>query len=135
VRVQGGAAGVAIDQDQRLLARRQRLRLGGHVADPDHARLGAEDEVALGLDLPERPQPHRVGREDALVGVARDQRHRALRERAHRLVQVHVEAVQVLGEAADLLDDRRHDHLHRLRQGQALAADQGVDREVEVLGV
>ena len=48
-----------------------------------------------GLDLPERPQPERVGREHALVGMAGDQRHRALRERAHRLVQVHVEAVQV----------------------------------------
>ncbi len=78
------------------------------VVDRDDAGLGAEDEVVLGLDLPERAQAERVGGEDALVGVAGDQRHRALRERAHRLAQVHVEAVQVLGQAADLLDDRRH---------------------------
>ncbi len=61
--------------------------------------LGAEDVVVLGLDLPQRPQAERVGGEHALVGVAGDQRHRALRERAHRLVQVHVEAVQVLRQA------------------------------------
>ena len=67
--------------------------------------------------------------------VAGDQRHRALRERAHRLAQVHVEAVQVLGQRADLVDDRRHDHLHRLGEAEAVAADQGVDRAVEVLGV
>ncbi len=106
-----------------------------HLGDRDDAGLGAEDEVVARLDLPERPQAERVGGEDALVGLAGDQRHRPLRERSHRLVQVHVEAVQVLGQRADLLDDRRHHHLHRLGEAEAAAADQGVDRPVQVLRV
>ena len=69
-------------------------------------------------------RPERVGREHALVVVAGDQRHRALRERAHRLAQVHVERVQVGRQRADLVDDRRHDHLHRLGEREALDADQ-----------
>ena len=135
VGMQGRALARAVDPHQRLLAGGERLRLEDHRVDRDDARLGAEDVVVLGLDLPERPQTEGVGGEHALVGVAGDQRHRALRERAHRLVQVHVEGVQVLGKGADLLDDRRHDHLHRLGEAEALAADQGVDRAVEVLGV
>ena len=121
--------------DQRLLAGGERLRLGDHLGDRDDARLGAEDEVLAGLDLPERAQAEGVGGEHALVGVAGDQRHRALRERPHRLVQVHVEGVQILGQRADLLDDRRHHHLHRLGEAEPVAADQRVDRAVEVLGV
>ena len=135
VGVQGRVSLDAVDQHQRLLARRQRLRLGDHVVDRDDPRLGAEDVILGGLDLPQRPQPESVGREDALVAVAGDQRHRSLRERAHRLAQVHVEAAQLLRQVADLLDDRRHHHLHRFRQAQALAADHGVDRQVEVLRV
>jgi hypothetical protein len=126
---------LAVDQHHRLLTGRERLRLGDHVFDRNHAGLGAEHIVVAGLDLPERPQAERVGGEDAFVAVAGDQCHRPLRERPHRLAQVHVEALQLLGQAADLLDDRRHDHLHRFRQAQALAADQGVDRQVEVLRV
>ena len=103
--------------------------------DADHARLGAEDEVVGRLELPQRAQAERVGREDALVAVAGDQRHRALRERAHRLAQVHVEGVQLVRQRADLVDDRRHDHLHRLGEREALAADQRVDGAVQVLGV
>ena len=98
--------------------------------DGDDARLGAEDVVLLRLDLPERPQPERIGGEHAFVGVAGDQGHRPLRERAHRLVQVHVEGAQLGGERADLLDDRRQHHLHRLGEAEAVAADQGVDRAV-----
>ena len=67
--------------------------------------------------------------------MAGDQRHRALGERAHRLAQVHVEGVQLVGQGADLVDDRRHHHLHRLGEAEPVAADQGVDRAVEVLGV
>ena len=101
----------------------------------DDAGLGAEDEVVGRLELPQRAQAERVGGEHALVVVAGDQRHRALRERAHRLAQVHVERVQVGGQRADLVDDRRHDHLHRLGEREALDPDQVVDRPVQVLGV
>ena len=86
--------------------------------DAHHAGLGGEDVVVGRLDLPQRAQAQRVGREDALVAVAGDQRHRALRERAHRLAQVHVEGVQLVGKRADLVHDRRHDHLHRLGERQ-----------------
>ena len=103
--------------------------------DAHHAGLGGEDVVVGRLDLPQRAQAHRVGREDALVAVAGDQGHRALRERAHRLAQVHVEGVQLVGQRADLVDDRRHDHLHRLGEREALAADQRVDDPVQVLRV
>lgn len=78
VRVQGRGAGGAVDHHHRLLARCHRLRLGDHRVDRDDARLGAEDVVGLGLHFPQRPQPHRVGGEDALVAVTGDQRHRAL---------------------------------------------------------
>ena len=135
VGVQGRVLAGTIDLDEGLLPRRQRLRLGDHRVDRDDAGLGAEDVVVLGLHLPERPQAEGVGGKDALVGVTGDQRHRALRERAHRLVQVHVEGVQVRGQRFDLGDDRRHHHLHRLRQAEPVAADQGVDRAVEVLRV
>ena len=103
--------------------------------DRDDARLGAEDVVGFGLHFPQRAQAHRVGGEDALVAVAGDQRDRALGERPHRLVQVHVEAAQLLGERADLVDDRRQHHLHRLGEREALAADHRVDRQVQVLRV
>ncbi len=135
VRAQGRAARLAVDRDHRLLARGERLRLGDHLGDGDDAGLGAEDEVLAGLHLPERPQAERVGGEGALVAVAGDQRHRALGERPHRLAQVHVEAVQVVGQRADLVDDRRHDHLHRLGEAEPVSADQRGDRPVEVLGV
>ncbi len=67
--------------------------------------------------------------------MAGDQRHRSLGERAHDLAHVHVERVQVGGQRADLVDDRRDDHLHRLGEREAADADQVVDRPVEVLGV
>ena len=70
-----------------------------------------------------------------LVAVPGDQRDRPLRERAHRLAQVHVEAAQVLGELADLVHDRRHGQLHRLGQRKAAAVDQRLDQPVQVLRV
>ena len=81
-----------------------------------------------GLERPERPQAERVGREHALVPVPRDQRHRALGERAERLAQVHVEAAQLLRHALDVVDDRRQHELHRLQQRQAVAVDQRLHR-------
>ena len=85
----------AVDCDQDLLARRERLGLGDRVATGHHARLGGEDVGVGGLELPQRAQAERVDGEDALVAEARDQRDRALRERAEGLAQVHVEAAQV----------------------------------------
>ena len=111
------------------------LGLGDHLLAAHHAGLGAEDEVVGRLELPQRAQAERVGGEHALVAVAGDQRHRALGERAHRLAQVHVEGLQLGGQRADLVDDRGHDHLHRLGEREALHADQVVDHPVQVLGV
>ena len=135
MRVEGRALAVTIDQHHELLTWRHRLRLGDHLLDRDDARLRAEDEVLVGLELPERPQAHRVGREDALVHVAGDQRDRALCVGAHGLAQVHVEGVELVGQRGDLGDDRRHHHLHRLREGEAVPPGQRLDRAVEVLRV
>ena len=104
-------------------------------ATGDDSRLGGEHVRVVRLDLPQRPQAERVHREDVLVTVSRDQRDRALGERAHRLAQVHVEAAQVLGELTDLVHDRRHGKLHRLRQRQGAPVDQRLDEPVQVLGV
>ena len=133
--VEQARALVALDAHHHLLAGRQRLGLAGHVRERDDARLGAEHVRVVRLDLPQRAQAERVHREHVLVPVARDQRDRALRERAHRLAQVHVEAAQVLGELADLVHDRRHGQLHRLRQRQAAPVDQRLDQAVQVLRV
>jgi hypothetical protein len=126
---------LAVDRDEELLPRPERERLGHHVGDAHHPGLGAEDEVVGRLELPQRAQAKRVGGEHALVVVARDQRHRPLGEGAERLAQVHVERVQVGRQRGDLVDDRRHDQLHRLGQREAALADQRVDRAVEVLRV
>ena len=67
--------------------------------------------------------------------MACDQRHRTLRERPHRLAQEHEETVALGREGADLVDDRRDHHLHRLGQAEAVTADQRVDCPVQVLGV
>ncbi len=135
VRMAAGGPLGAIDRDHRLLARRQRLRLGDHLLDRDHPRFRAVDPVGRGLELPQRPQPERVGAEHALVAVPRDQGHGALRERPERLAQVHVEGVEVLGQGTDLVRDRRQNQLHRLSEGEPLPADQGLDHPVQVLGV
>ncbi len=124
-----------VDRDEELLARAEGKRLGDHVVHAHDAGLGGEDVVVGRLDLPQRAQAHRVGAEHALVAMTGDQRHGALRERAHRLAQVHVERVELGRERAHLVDDRRHHHLHRLGQREAVAADQRVDHPVEVLGV
>ena len=50
------------------------------------------------LDVPQRAQAEGVDGEHALVAVARDQRDRALGERAEGLAQVHVEAAQLAGQ-------------------------------------
>ena len=135
VLVEARGALFAIDRDHELLAGAERLGLGGHVLAPDHAGLGAEDEVVRRLELPERAQAERIGREHALVVVAGDQRNRALSERPHRLAQVRVEGVQVGGQRADLVDDGRDDHLHRLGEREPLDPDQRVDDAVQVLRV
>ena len=85
------------------------------------------------LHVPERAQAERIGREDALVAEAREQRHGALRKRPERLAQVHVEAAQLLRHPLDLVDDRRQHQLDRLDQGQPVATDQGLDGAVQVL--
>ncbi len=126
---------VALHAHQHLLAGRQRLRLADHLRERDDAGLGAEDIGILGRDLPQRAQPERVDREHVLVAVARDQRDRPLRERTHRLAQVHVEAAQLLRELADLVDDRRHGQLHRLGQRKAAPVNERLDQAVEVLRV
>ncbi len=130
VLVERGLALLGVDRHQELLAGAQRKRLGDHVVDAHHAGLGGEDVVVGRLDLPERAQAHRVGAEDALVAMAGDQGNGALRERAHRLAQVHVEGVELVRKRADLVDDRRDDHLHRLGQREAVATDQRVDHAV-----
>ena len=126
-------AALAVDGDHVLLAGRERLRLGDHVVAADDARLGAEDVVLRRLHLPQGAQAERVGREHALVVVAGDQRDGPLGERPERLTQVHVERVEVLGQGADLVDDRGHDHLHGLGEGHAIDADQVVDDAAQVL--
>ena len=132
---QAGLALGAVDRDHQLLARRERLGPADRVGDGDHARLGGEDVCVGGLEVPQRPQAERVHGEQALVAVAGHQRHRALGEGAEGLAQVHVEAAQLLGHSLDLVDDRRQRELERLHQREAAAADQRLDRAVEVLGV
>ena len=77
-------AAAAVDRDHELLPRPERLGLGDHLLAADDAGLGAEDEVAAGLDLPQRAEAKGVGGEDALVAVARNQRHRPLRGTCRR---------------------------------------------------
>ena len=113
------------------------IGLGSPVMSASGTTPGSELNTyeSCGVDLPQRAQAERVDREHVLVAVARDQRDRPLRERAHRLPQVHVEAAQLLGELADLVHDRRHGQLHRLRQREAAPVDQRLDQAVQVLRV
>ena len=91
---------------------------------------------SVGLELPERAQAQRVGGEHALVAVAGDQRHRALGERAHRLAQVHVEASAAPSGSARISSTIGGTTISiASARTEAVAADQRLDRAVEVLGV
>jgi hypothetical protein len=122
-----------VDGDHELLAGGERLGLRDQRLERDDARLGAEDEVLRRLQLPERAETEGVGREHALVGVPGDQGDRPLREGPEGRPQVEVEGMELLGEDLDLVDDRRHHHLHRLGEAEPIASDQGLDRPVQVL--
>ena len=111
---------------------------GSETRSPTETTPGSElkTKSSARLELPERPQAHRVGGEHALVVVARDQRHRPLRERAHRLAQVHVEAVQLRREGRRISSTIGGTTISiasaRLSPSRL---DQRVDDPVEVLGV
>ena len=126
---------LAVEADHHLLAGGERLGLRHRLLDRHHARLGGERVGAGGLDQPERPQAQRVHREDALVAVTGQQRHRSLRERAEGLAQVHVERAQLLGQLLDLVHDRRQHQLERLHERQRAAVHERLHRAVEVLRV
>ena len=126
---------LAVEADHHLLAGGERLGLRHRLLDGHHARLGGERVGTGGLDQPERSQAQRVHREDALVAVTSQQRHRSLRERAEGLAQVHVERAQLFGELLDLVHDRRQHQLERLHERQRAAVHERLHRAVEVLRV
>ena len=123
-------------RDERdLLSRRQRRGVAGELGDGHDARLGRDRVHVLGLDPPQRPQAHRVHREDHLVRRPAGQRHGALGVGAERLAVVHVQVLELGGQPVHLAEDRRQRELDGLEQREALLEDQALQQAVEVLAV
>src|SRR5207245_4004154 len=99
------------------------------------AALPREYAVVLGLEMPERSQPQRLAAERAGIAQPRQDRRRALRERAERGPRLHVGVLQLAVHALDLVDDRREEQLGRLDRVEAVTEHERAQDGIDVLRV
>src|SRR6266850_742445 len=125
--------GVATQRD--AIARTERIGIARVALERDEAALAREDVRLSGLDVPQRAQPEGIHAEHARVTDAREERGRPLRERAHRRARLRVDVLEARRHAADLVDDRREQHLDRLDRAETKTEHETADDGVDVLRV
>ena len=120
---------------RRVLPGAERPRVGDVALERDEAALTREDVLLVGLDVPQRAEPHGIDAEEANVAEARQERRGSLRERPQGRAPVRVGILQRLGHPADLVHDRREDELHRLDRVEPEVVDEPPQQRVDILGV
>ena len=125
----------APQEETHLLAGGERARVAHHLFERHDALLRGGEELFLRLAAPERTKAQRVGTEDDLVRLPRDDGRRALGERAERPTPVAVELLQLLGEARDLAPDGREGDLQCVHQAQVVVEHEALDDAVKHLRV
>jgi hypothetical protein len=100
--------------ERRVLARAERPRVSAVALERDEAALAREHVRFVRLDIPQRPQAHRVHTDDAEVAEPREERRRPLGERTERGASARVGVLCLRLHPPDLVHDRREHQLDRL---------------------
>ncbi len=118
-----------------MLAGSQRPRIGRESGERDEAALAGEDELLVGVDVPQRTQAERIDAEEADVLEPREERGGTLGEGPEGGTALHVGVLQLLRHSPDLGHDRGEDELGRLDRIEAEEVHHLAQGGVDVLRI
>ncbi len=125
----------AVQADGHFFTRAKGARVGYHHFQRDCAAFGAEQELFLGLDKPQRAQPQRIYAGNDRVAKAGQDSRRTLGIRAKGLADARVNRPQLGRELLEFVRHGREDGLHGFGQVQPEVGTHGVEGAVYILRV